>query len=134
MLVKPSDIKIEVPEPVNPEESTQKQLPVALVTENSSVCFVGETQQVLTRSIGLIQNGYATHYYSWGNFNLVRLIIHLLKQTGPAHCMMTSYSFQPDEHRTSAEPHRAQRSALFPCADRQPCENDESEAFSDADG
>jgi hypothetical protein len=47
---------------------------------------------VITRSIGLLEHGRQKHYYSDGNFNLIRLIFHLLKQTGPAHVFMTTYS------------------------------------------
>jgi len=47
---------------------------------------------VLTKSIGLLIPGMQKHYYSDGNFNLIRLIFHILKQTGPAHVFMTTYS------------------------------------------
>jgi len=47
---------------------------------------------VITRSIGLLEHGRQKHYYSDGNFNLIRLIFHLLKQTGPAHVFITTYS------------------------------------------
>jgi len=47
----------------------------------------------LIKAIGQLKNGFSTHYYSWGNFNLVRLMLHLVKQTGPVNCLMTSYSF-----------------------------------------
>lgn len=47
---------------------------------------------VLTKSIGLLIKGRQKHYYSDGNFNLIRLIFHILKQTGPAHVFMTTYS------------------------------------------
>ena len=67
--------------------------PVGLVTMNSIPVFVSDIDQSLTKAIGQLENGKTTHYYSWGNFNLVRLIVYLLKQTGPAHCFMTSYSF-----------------------------------------
>ena len=47
---------------------------------------------VLTKSIGMLIPGRQKHYYSDGNFNLIRLIFHILKQTGPAHVFMTTYS------------------------------------------
>ncbi len=55
--------------------------------------FADDKTKTLIKSIGQLQNGKTTHYYSYGNFNLVRLIAHLLKQTGPANIFMTSYSF-----------------------------------------
>lgn len=50
----------------------------------------------LTKSIGLIVPGRQKHYYSDGNFNLLRLIFHILKQTGPAHILMATYSISQD--------------------------------------
>lgn len=55
--------------------------------------FINDSQQSLTKAIGQLENGKEHHFYSRGNFNLVRLICYLLKQTGPAHLMLTSYSF-----------------------------------------
>jgi hypothetical protein len=55
--------------------------------------FIGDVNKSLTLSIGQLTNGTEHHFYSWGNFNLVRLICHLMKQTGPVHLMMSSYSF-----------------------------------------
>ena len=75
-----------------------KQQAVSLVSdfgnesEYTSV-FVADTDKSLTKAIGQLQNGLTTHFYSWGNFNLVRLMMYILKQTGPAHAFMTSYSF-----------------------------------------
>jgi len=55
--------------------------------------FVSDMDISLTKAIGLIKPGINTHFYSFGNFNLVRLIMYLLKQTGPVNLFMTSYSF-----------------------------------------
>lgn len=55
--------------------------------------FIGDVEKSLTQSIGQLTNGTEHHFYSWGNFNLVRLICYLIKQTGPVHLMMSSYSF-----------------------------------------
>lgn len=80
----------------NPQGKTGKQQAVSLISdlenENTSV-FVAEADKSLTKAIGQLQNGLTTHFYSWGNFNLVRLMMYILKQTGPAHAFMTSYSF-----------------------------------------
>lgn len=65
----------------------------AIVYGSKKKSFSADSQQALSKSIGRIENGVTTHYYSWGNFNLVRLLAYILKQTGPAHVMMTSYSF-----------------------------------------
>ena len=80
----------------NPQGETGKQQAVSLVSvvENENVsAFVADADKSLTKAIGQLQNGLTTHFYSWGNFNLVRLMMYILKQTGPAHAFMTSYSF-----------------------------------------
>ena len=66
---------------------------VGLACVNGAVVFVADDEHNLGISIGKLENGKTTHFYSWGNFNLVRLMMYILKQTGPAHAMMTSYSF-----------------------------------------
>lgn len=69
------------------------QYPDRLVADAGDNIFIDDKTLSLTRAIGIIEQGKTIHYYSYGNFNLVRLIIYLLKQTGPAHVFMTSYSF-----------------------------------------
>ena len=73
--------------------NNNQQQPDVIVAEQSTNEFADDKEKTLIKSIGYIINGKTTHYYSYGNFNLVRLIIHLLKQTGPANVFMTSYSF-----------------------------------------
>lgn len=55
--------------------------------------FVSQPDMQLTRAIGQLNPALNTHFYSFGNFNLVRLIMYLMKQTGPVHLFMSSYSF-----------------------------------------
>lgn len=86
MLVKSKDI---VPL-VQPEREVED---IGLKKGQSVPSFIADAEKSLTRSIGQLENGREHHYYSWGNFNLVRLISYLIKQTGPAHVFMTSYSF-----------------------------------------
>jgi hypothetical protein len=94
MLIKTTDIKPEPPSTSSGGDALNgKTEPVSLVTEPVEVIFVAEIDKSLTKAIGQLQNGKTTHFYSWGNFNLVRLIMYILKQTGPAHAFMTSYSF-----------------------------------------
>jgi len=91
MLIKPSEIIAKV----YPTESgtNEKQQPVSLIETGSGFSFVDDPDQSLTKAIGTLQQGKTTHYYSYGNFNLVRLMLYLMKQTGPVHAFMTSYSF-----------------------------------------
>ena len=94
MLISPTTIIIKsTEEGINKDSIGSKQQSCSLVEDNGSSLFVSDMEQSLTKAIGQLQNGKTTHYYSWGNFNLVRLIMYLVKQTGPAHCFMTSYSF-----------------------------------------
>ena len=92
MLVKTKNIISKVLAAAVTETDKQKQ-PETIVTQQSTNEFADDKDKALIKSIGQLQNGKTTHYYSYGNFNLVRLLIHLLKQTGPANVFMTSYSF-----------------------------------------
>ena len=86
MLVKSKDIVL-----VEPAERELED--IGLAKGQSLPSFIADSENALTRSIGQLENGREHHFYSWGNFNLVRLISYLIKQTGPAHVFMTSYSF-----------------------------------------
>ncbi len=46
----------------------------------------------LTKVIGDLVPGRTKHYYSDGNFNIMKLIFHLLRQIGSAHIMLSTYS------------------------------------------
>jgi hypothetical protein len=75
------------------KKNTKQQPETLFVAADPSTEFVSDMDISLTKAIGLIKPGINTHFYSFGNFNLVRLIMYLLKQTGPVHLFMTSYSF-----------------------------------------
>lgn len=64
-----------------------------LLQPSGAAIFLANPDELITRSIGKLEPGRCIHFYSWANFNLVKLMLYLLKQTGPAHVMMTSYSF-----------------------------------------
>jgi len=93
MLINPNKIIKSVYQPEN--STPYKQVPVSLETENYKSAFVDDSSIALTKAIGQLEQGKTTHYYSYGNFNLVRLILHISKQTGPVNVFMTSYSFSP---------------------------------------
>lgn len=42
--------------------------------------------------LGSIARNAVKHYYSSGAFNLIQLCLYILKQTGPAHVFLASYS------------------------------------------
>lgn len=92
MLVKTKNIitKVIAAAEANTENKPQ---PDVIVSEQVAGEFADDKTKTLIKSIGQLKKGKTTHYYSYGNFNLVRLLVHLLKQTGPANLFMTSYSF-----------------------------------------
>lgn len=47
-------------------------------------------------SLGSLSLEHDTHYWSNGAFNLVQLLLYVLGQIGPAHLIMSSYSFATD--------------------------------------
>jgi hypothetical protein len=94
-LVKTSDIKAPIPVTESIENS---MIPLAGFESEADPepDLVDFQSGALTKSIGLMEPGRQKHYYSDGNFNLLRLIFHLLKQTGPAHILMATYSISQD--------------------------------------
>ena len=51
-------------------------------------------------NLGVINLGTDKHFYSKGAFNLIQLVLYLLKQTGPAHVFISSYSISEDSLST----------------------------------
>ncbi|ADV44366.1 hypothetical protein [Bacteroides helcogenes] len=43
-------------------------------------------------AMGILTPGKDKHFYSSGAFNLIQLILYILRQTGPAHLFLTTYS------------------------------------------
>ena len=75
-------------------KKTGKLEPVSFTEPSSQPAeFISDMDKSLTAAIGLINQKVNTHFYSFGNFNLVRLIMYIIKQTGPVNLCMTSYSF-----------------------------------------
>ncbi len=91
MLIKPSAIIEKVYTPS--EEKTEDKQALSLHESGADFSFVDEPDSSLTKAIGELVQGKTIHYYSYGNFNLVRLILYIIKQTGAVHAFMTSYSF-----------------------------------------
>lgn len=51
-------------------------------------------------ALGDIERGRDKHFYSKGAFNLIQLVLYLLRQTGPAHLFISSYSIAEDSLAT----------------------------------
>ena len=94
MLFNSKDLVVFDPEKEpNTEGQKPKNEAIGLLSDQGKTAFIADKDMNLSKAIGQLIMGKDTHYYSWGNFNLVRLIIYLVRQTGPVHCLMTSYSF-----------------------------------------
>jgi hypothetical protein len=65
-------------------------------------CDVDVLTDILLKSSGLgqIEIGKNKHFYSKGAFNLIQLVLYLLKQTGPAHVFISSYSISEESLAT----------------------------------
>lgn len=44
-------------------------------------------------TIGQLNQNEDIHFYSYGNFNLVKLVLHIIEHIGSSHLIMCSYSF-----------------------------------------
>lgn len=77
----------------DPKPQETDRGPAVLPLKNGNDRFVSDRDQLITRVMGDLEPGENIHFYSWANFNLVRLILHIIRQTGPANLLMTSYSF-----------------------------------------
>lgn len=47
-------------------------------------------------AMGMLVPGKDKHFYSSGAFNLIQLLFYILKQIGPAHLFLTTYSISMD--------------------------------------
>ena len=93
MLFNTKSISSSAALPVVNEKNPKGQEAAVLNLDGEENLLRADIDQNLIKSIGELVQGKTTHYYSWGNFNLVRVILSILKQTGPANVFMTSYSF-----------------------------------------
>lgn len=84
-----------LPEPIDftSKKETPEQHPNSLETsENGSADFVSG---IIRKTIGEIIPGRTVHYWSYGNFNMMRLIFYILNHIGAADILMSSYSISP---------------------------------------
>lgn len=88
MILSPSDISIREAEPVGDKKPAGLR---SMDTEEKDDDYV---LQVISspEGLGLLCQGKAKHYYSSGAFNLIQLVLYILRQTGPAHLFLATYS------------------------------------------
>lgn len=79
-------------EPV--QEPDPRKQPEAFNASGSSVSFISD-EGLITKHLGEIIPGQDKHFWSFGNFNMMRLIFWVLEQTGPADIIMSTYSISP---------------------------------------
>ena len=68
--------------------------PEALNASGSINTFSDETG-LITKHLAKIVPGTDIHFWSFGNFNMMRLVFWIIEQTGPADVIMSTYSISP---------------------------------------
>lgn len=88
MILAPKDIEEKLP------VLTDSKKPVRLRSIDTGEKDDEAVLQVISSPEGLGQllPGKAKHYYSSGAFNLIQLVLYILRQTGPAHLFLATYS------------------------------------------
>lgn len=89
MLVKFGEIKRDDPVVTQPGKE-----PEALSASGSVSQFTSETG-LITKHLGKLIPGIDIHFWSFGNFNMMRLVFWVLEQTGTADVIMSTYSISP---------------------------------------
>lgn len=81
---------------INPTQSQksipENGMPFLSHDDNGNACLVFNSNEPLHKILGDITPNQITHFYSHGTFNSVRLLFHVLKYTGPANVLMSTYS------------------------------------------
>jgi len=76
-------------------EKTGKKLPEGLNVPEAEHFFSADPSGVMTKHLGKLVPGEDKHYWSYGNFNMMRLLFWILEQTGPTEILMSTYSISP---------------------------------------
>jgi len=73
-------------------QENSKKHPDYLNKSGTYCYFSSDSDGVMTKHLGKIILGEDKHYWSYGNFNMMRLIFWILEQTGPAEIILSTYS------------------------------------------
>lgn len=81
--------------PVHKEQEPKGEVHAIDIDNEDSNEFL---QHLVTKAseLGVITNGKTKHFYTRGAFDLVDLVVYVLKQTGPAHVFVSSYGIASD--------------------------------------
>jgi hypothetical protein len=82
------------PQPTVEVAPDKKQEPQTIAMDRGSYDFYSETG-LITKHFEGLTNNRDLHFWSFGNFNMMRLVFWVLKQTGPAEILMSTYSISP---------------------------------------
>ena len=75
---------------INKKEDTK---PVnLLVSDNFDSTYTGKPHDILNKHLGKIENGKFYQFYSSGRFSMTDVMLHILKQIGPAHILCGTWS------------------------------------------
>ena len=89
MIITPSDIRYPTPVPVvSPTGSSSLRSMDPEEKDDEIVLQVISSPE----GLGALCPGKSKHYYSSGAFNLIQLVLYILRQTGPAHVLLATYS------------------------------------------
>lgn len=89
-------VVIEDQDPAPPAPAAQPTAGKVCASDIADRSEMVATMLLSPEGLGQILQGQEKHFYSKGAFNLVQLVLYLLKQTGPAHVFLSSYSIAED--------------------------------------
>lgn len=97
MILEPSSVKSPSKSDV-PDADHRSRVNVLDLSDSDIEVIAGVLER--TSQLGAINQGIDKHFYSNGAFNLVQLMLYVLKQTGPAHVFLSTYSIAEDSIST----------------------------------
>ena len=88
MIIAPSEIRNPTPVPVvSPTGSSLRSMDTEEKDDEVVLQVISSPE-----GLGTLCPGKSKHYYSSGAFNLIQLVLYILRQTGPAHVLLATYS------------------------------------------
>lgn len=63
-----------------------------IVSRTAASVFKGKSNEILSKHLGVIEQGKFYQFYSFGRFSMHDIIVYLIKQIGPAHILCGTWS------------------------------------------